>query len=839
MKATNTLKSICLSLLALILLSACGTDSGQENTDNPNTNQNTSTDEYLGPAPETDDALKFQTEFWENIVTENRCGACHGADGQSPKFARFDDVNLALADASSLIDRDDPAESALITKVANGHNCWASNGQGGTDIDTCVTILTGWVENWVGDNAASTNEIILRSPQIKDPGSSKSFPEDTLSYSSTVYPLLTEYCSDCHVEGQQTPFIGSSDVDTSYLAAQSRISLETPGNSRLVQRLLNEFHNCWEVGCEASSTEMRTAIEAFSNSITAAAIDETLITSKALVLVGDGIVANSGGRYEDDVIALYEFKAGEGTLANDTSGVDPAINLELSGNVEWVGGWGIKFGASYIDEETNTRVGNGKAQGKTEDSKKLYDEIRGTSQYSIEAWVVPANVTQEDSRIVSYSGSASSRNFALQQTLYNYDFYNTTNDFNEALSTADADERLQASLQHVVATYSATQGRKLYVNGVYTEDEDSVAPGLLNGWNESFALVLGNETDGNELWEGTLRMLAIHSRALTQEQITQNYNSGVGEKFYMLFGVSHLVDTDDPDTADDFIFFEASQFDSFSYLFSDARFVSLNDNVELDDITLRGMKIAINGQEVNVGQVYQNLNISLNDEDYVAGNGQVLSNLGTIVPLDKAADEDEFFLSFTEIGSRSRDEEEDIPPTPAEPEDLPASSEIGLRTFDEINASMSVMTGVASTDSDVKSTFDTVKQQLPTIENIEGFLSAHQMAVTQLAIQYCDALVDDTSLRASFFSSFNFSENANTAFDTDGRSQISSALLSNFVGTSLDTQPSDSDINDEINSLIDTLSACSADSSCPEGRTEIVVKAACAAVLGSATTLVQ
>ncbi|WP_197472841.1 LamG domain-containing protein, partial [Oleiphilus sp. HI0123] len=137
----------------------------------------------------------------------------------------------------------------------------------------------------------------------------------------------------------------------------------------------------------------------------------------------------------------------------------------------------------------------------------------------------------------SYSGSASSRNFALQQTLYNYDFYNTTNDFNEALSTADADERLQASLQHVVATYSATQGRKLYVNGVYTEDEDSVAPGLLNGWNESFALVLGNETDGNELWEGTLRMLAIHSRALTQEQITQNYNSGVGEKFYMLFGV--------------------------------------------------------------------------------------------------------------------------------------------------------------------------------------------------------------------------------------------------------------------------------------------------------------
>jgi hypothetical protein len=351
--------------------------------------------------------------------------------------------------------------------------------------------------------------------------------------------------------------------------------------------------------------------------------------------------------------------------------------------------------------------------------------------------------------------------------------------------------------------------------------------------------VIGNETDGNQLWEGTIRMLAIHNKALSQEQITQNYTSGVGEKFYMLFGISHLIDTDEPNTADDFIFFEASQFDNYSYLFSDARFVSLNDNVQLDDIPLRGMKIAINGQEVNVGQAYQNLNLTLSNDRYLTGTGQALSPLGTIVPLDKSAEADEFFLSFMEIGTHSREAEEDSPPSPAEPEDLPPSSQIGLRTFDEINTAMSNMTGIPTTNTAVKNTFDTVKQQLPTVENIEGFLSAHQMAVTQLAIQYCDALVENTDLRTTFFAGFDFSQNANTAFDNVGRNQIITALLGNFVGANLESQPSDSDIGDEINNLIDTLSACSANSSCPAGRTETIAKAACAAVLGSATTLVQ
>ena len=221
----------------------------------------------------------------------------------------------------------------------------------------------------------------------------------------------------------------------------------------------------------------------------------------------------------------------------------------MSGNVDWVGGWGIK-------------INDGKAQGSTDSSRKLHDLIKATGEYSIEAWVVPANVTQEGpAGIVSYSAGNNARNFTLGQTLYSYDFLNrssTTNANGEvALSTNDDDEVLQASLQYVVATYSPSAGRKLFVNGEYTEDTDTVAGGNLNDWDDTFAFVLGNEVSGNRLWQGTLKFVAIHNRALTPDQIKQNFDVNVGQKSYLLFSNSHITGL-----PDSYIVFEVSQYDN-------------------------------------------------------------------------------------------------------------------------------------------------------------------------------------------------------------------------------------------------------------------------------------
>ncbi len=90
-------------------------------------------------------------------------------------------------------------------------------------------------------------------------------------------------------------------------------------------------------------------------------------------------------------------------------------------------------------------------------------------------------------------------------------------------------------------TYDPINGRRLYVNGNFTGDVDPRAGGSLAGWDNTFALVLGNETSNNRQWTGVLRFVAIHDHALNAEQIQQNFAAGVGERYFLLFDVTALI----------------------------------------------------------------------------------------------------------------------------------------------------------------------------------------------------------------------------------------------------------------------------------------------------------
>jgi cytochrome c553 len=822
----HTALTIVTLIAATVFLSACG---GGESTESlPNTSSGSGTLNYNGPPPASNDVQNFKLSVWDNLAQDNRCGSCHGAGGQSPTFVDGQNINTAYAQANTIVNLSDPSQSLMVTKVAGGHNCWA------TSTSVCADILTTYLSNWAGGSGSTAKTIELRAPALKDPGHTVTLPSDPSDFASTVYPVLKDHCSECHGDNGQTPYIGSANIETAYRQAKSRINLGTPASSRLVERLRFDAHNCWTTDCESSAAYMEMKILELSALQTLQPVDPSLVTSKALVLESDGLLANSGGRFEDNIIALYEFKAGEGQTAFDTSGVSPALNLTLSGNVDWVGGWGIDIGPEAQTEQGGT-LPAGKAQGTTTDSKKLHTLLTGSGEYAIEAWVAPGNITQEDARIVTYSGSSTTRNVTLSQSLQRYEVLHrsTTTDENTPFATQNGDKLLQATLQHVVVNYSPGTGRQIFVNGTYSGDMDPQEAGLLSEWDDSFALVLGNETDGNSPWQGAIRLVAIHNRALTPEQVQANFEAGVGQKFYLLFGVSHLINL-----PDSYIVFEVSQFDSFSYRFNSPFFISLDDTAEPSNIRLQGMRLGINGKEATVGQAWANLDVVLDSASYQPGAGQPLSRLGTVIALENGPGGDEFFLTFDRLGSTTYTRAEPPVPAPSAPGDLPESSDIGLKTFDEINESMARMTGVTKTQQDVARTFATVKQQLPTVENINGFLSSHQMAVTQMAIQYCDALISDNQARANFFPGFDFSAPAATAFDHSGKSQITGPLLQRLVGENLASQPTTLAIETELSSLIDRLAQCGG-SACPTDRTETIVKASCAAVLGSATTLVQ
>jgi hypothetical protein len=807
----RTLRHILIAA-ALVALAACS--GGAATTVNPNTTPPTVTD-YTGPAPATADVQSFRINLWENIKANNRCGTCHNATGQTPRFARNDDVNLAYADANTIVNLTQPDQSRMVLKVAGGHNCWLSSNA------ACGDILTTWIRNWAGAVAGGGTQIQLQAPVDISVGSSKTFPDTAAdnganSFANTIWPLVRGQgnCLRCHSPNAatpQSPFFASADVNEAYAAARPKLDLDNPANSRFVLRLGEEFHNCWTASCTADAATMLAAINQFVGGIAITPVDPNLVLSKALTLY-DGTVAAGGNRFETNTIAKYEFKTGNGSTIFDTSGVEPALNLNMSGDISWMGGWGV-----------NIKAG-GKAQGTTTASKKLTDRIKATGEYSIEAWAAPANVTQEDAYIVSYSGGVMSRNATIAQRAYQYEALgrSSTTGANgaPALLTRDTDRDAQASLQHVVLTFDPVNGRRLYVNGNFTGDADSRSGGSLADWDDTFSMVLGNETSNNRQWLGVIRFVAVHSRALTLEQIQQNFAAGVGERYFLLFNVTPLTGV-----PQSYIMLEGSQYDSYSYLFTKPVFISLDPNARPGSIPIQGMRIGVNGTEARSGQAYANLNLTIADANYTPTSGQLLSEVGTVIGLQKGAAADQFFLTFDRIGTQTFVRTPEVGVTQP-PVDLLPQSDIGMRTFEQLNQTMARITGVPTTNTGVRTTYLQVQQQLPPVPSIDAFLASHQTGVAQLAIKYCSVMVDNASLRAAFFPGLNTAGPV-SQFNGAGKDILVVPLLQKAVGTNIASQPSDADVRAELESLIDRLA------SKPGASSANVAKAACAAALGS------
>jgi hypothetical protein len=795
--------------------------------------------QYAGPPPATDDVQSFRINLWENVHSEDRCGSCHSdTGGQSPMFARFDDVNLAYAAANTVVSLSSPEDSLLVTRLASGHNCWLS------DDAACADIMTTWISNWAGDlDNAGGREIVLEAPVLRDPGQSRNFPDDPALFATTVYPLLEQFCSNCHSSAsavQQSPFFAEGPptdpdaVAAAYEAAKSKMNLDDPDLSRFVIRLRDEFHNCWTSSCAGDADDMEAAIAAFAQSVPLTSVDPSLITSKAISLY-EGTIASGGNRYEASVVALYEFKTSQGTTAFDTSGVDPAMDLSLSGNVQWFGGWGLNFNG-------------GKAQASTASSAKLQQMLGATGEYSIEAWVAPGNVVQEDTRIISYSGGTDSRNFNLGQTMYNYDFFarttNSDGNGNPQLSTPDTAEVLQATLQHVVATFDPVAGRRIYVNGVLVTMTDPAPGGALTDWDDTFAFVLGNETSNDRPWAGVIRLVAIHNRVLSEPQILQNLEAGVGEKFFLLFGVEHLTNV-----PESYVVMEASQFDSYAYLFRAPFFISLDGTAQPNGIDIRGIRIGLNGIEAPVGQSFANIDETISSPAYQPETGQSLASLGAVVPLQKGPDFDEFFLTFDALAGASFDRPPLPTPSPPVPQDLLPASDLGVRTFDEVNATLAELTGVSPLDPNVQATFTTVRQSLPAVATAKTFLASHQVAVAQLAIEYCNALIEDPVLRSASFPGFPFDAGVALAFAGPGPTEdlLIEPLLDRVLGTTLapiTSQPDRADTKSELTQLIHGIPGDPARPGLATGggdatRTQTLAKSICAALTGSAAMLIQ
>lgn len=838
-----------LVLAASIALSACG-GGGAPTTATAATAPTSQANAYTGPAPATADVQAFSVNFWANVRVQNRCGQCHNATSpaQMPNFARSDDVNLAYAQANTVVNLAQPSTSLIVTKVSGGHNCWLA------DPNACGQILTTWISNWAGaTGAASATQVQLQAPPVQSVGQSLNFPASYADYQNTVYKLTGQYCVRCHsstasAATMQSPYFADPTLAIAYPAAIPKIDFTgcTPfvagngagacgTNSRFYQRLLTDNHNCWD-NCAADAALMLAQIQAFAQMLTPANVDPSLVVSKALSL-SQGTIASGANRYDADTIAKYEFQTGSGYTAYDTSGIDPAADLTISGNVLWAGGWGINVGAG------------GKAQASTSASSKIYNLIQATGEFSVEAWVAPALVAADKSYMVSYSGGDTLRNFTLGQTNQDYDFMlrSSKSDLNgmAQLKTPDAAMLLQASLQHVVLTYDPVNGRQIYVNGVNANVPDPQKGGTISNWDNTFALVLGNEVSGDRSWQGLIKFVAIHSRAMSGVQVLQNFNAGVGQRYYLLFNVAAVTGVSQA-----YIMFTASQYDSYSYMFYQPTFISLDPAVtssNIPSIAVKGLRIGLNGTVPQVGQAYIPLNTTVSSANFTA-QGAVLSTIGTVIGLQSGPLTDQFFLTFDQLGSHSHVVVEPTP-TPPPPAPGPVVADIGVRTFAQVNSTLSQLTGVPTTNATVNATYLAVQQQLPSNPTLEGFSSSNQIGIAQLAIQYCNVMVNTPTLAAQMFPGVSLTSGlfANQA----GIDSVTGPLAAKVVGNgTLRSQPAASALTGpyvaptapgngtgELDGLISTL--CQTTACSTTARVQAVTAAACAAAFGSADMLIN
>jgi hypothetical protein len=814
-----------LTLAASLTLAACG-GGGVPTTTLPAAAPTSSANAYTGPAPATADVQAFEVNFWNNVRVQNRCGQCHNATtpAQMPNFARSDNVNLAYAQANTVVNLANPATSIIVTKVSGGHNCWLA------DNNACGTILTTWISNWAGaTGTASATTVQLTAPPVQSVGQSLNFPAAGTDYQNTVYTLTSKYCVRCHSSTagatQQSPFFADPQIATAYPAAIPKIDFTgcipfnatTCGtNSRFYQRLLTDNHNCW-TDCASDAALMLGQIQAFAQMLTPTNIDPTLVISKALGL-SQGTIASGASRYDADTIAKYEFQTGTGTVAYDTSGIDPSADLTITGNVTWAGGWGINVGAG------------GKAQATTAASSKLYTLIQATGEFSVEAWVAPALVAVDKSYMVSYSGGDTTRNFTLGQTNQDYDFMlrSSNSDLNGMmqLQTPTAALLLQASLQHVVLTYDPVNGRQIFVNGVNANVPDAQKGGTISNWDNTFALVLGNETSGDRSWQGLIKFVAIHSRAMSAAQVLQNFNAGVGERYYMLFNVAAPTGVSQA-----YVMFTVMQYDSYGYLFYQPTFISLDPTVKPSNIPVKGIRIGINGTIPKVGQAYIPLNTTVTAANYTA-QGQVLSNIGTVIGLENGPLADQFFLQFDQLGSQTNVIVEPTPVAPPFPLG-PVVADVGVRTFAQVNSTLSALTGVPKTNAAVSATYLAVQQQLPPTPTLESFSSANQVGIAQLAIQYCNVLVNTPAYASVVFPGVTFSG----SLFPGGTASVTGALANRLLGSGLKSQPAPSTVTTELGNLITTL--CTTQACNTTARTQAVTAAACATAFGSADMLIN
>lgn len=164
------------------------------------------------------------------------------------------------------------------------------------------------------------------------------------------------------------------------------------------------------------------------------------------------------------------------------------------------------------------------------------------------------------------------------------------------------------------------------------------------------------------------------------------------------------------------------------------------------------------------------------------------------------------------------------------PQDVNAPDE-GVKDTERIFMTMSALTGVPTTNG-IRNTYNTVyKTQLPSSYRLESFQESQMLATMKIATEFCNIMLNDTTLRAAVWPTVNFGT-ANLFANVATRDVFIIALMNRFWGEGVLEAVEYEEGGETIEQLmVDAMAAGS--------NTLNTAKLACSAALSSAHVVIE
>ncbi|MGH7451148.1 MAG: PKD domain-containing protein, partial [bacterium] len=235
----------------------------------------------------------------------------------------------------------------------------------------------------------------------------------------------------------------------------------------------------------------------------------------------DEVMIAVAARSTDRLQALYAFEENDGTIVHDVAGAGTPLDLVINdpAAVSWITG-GLKLSKPALLATKGP-------------AKRLVEAVKKSNAITIEAWIKPMASNHKGlARIVTISGGPAARNFTLGQNNNScHVSLRTTKTNATASNKALAGGVMNAGdLSHLVCMREASGLTRLYLDG--NEVSRRVIDGKFDSsWDADFALALGNEPGWNggldgRAWLGSFHLVAIYSRALSPDEVKQNFDFG-------------------------------------------------------------------------------------------------------------------------------------------------------------------------------------------------------------------------------------------------------------------------------------------------------------------------